>query len=828
MFKRLFILFLLLYNCGLTAVSVFAESKGGGENLALHKSYTFSPKPNYRLCTDGSDINQLTDGGTFGSQWTKKSTVGWEKAEPAVEIVIDLGQPSAVYEVRIHTVGGGQADVEFPEFAAVMLSDDGRVFRFAGLIGSKELQNVRGPGYRGVPRILKAENINAAGRYVKLVIRPKQRYLFLDEVEVFGDSLSAAKKIQLNDNLEVFKTSRELLESIDDYLQLSENVTATVKSVKENRARLDRQVNGGLPRYGSGLRRDESSQFSEEILAELETLAKKVDMTANRIYPTSELPGIRGRLGRIRAGIYRAVYGKPFVCLPANPMEVVFEKEMFFREHPKGSPFHGNKIDVRLWQNEYESAAFNIVNCSDEAITTAVSVSPLAGPAGMEVDSGRTFTVRRAIYVKGCTVGSIADALVLQAERPFTLQPGELTQIWLTIFNPELTAGSYKASIGISAKTANGKVLPIESIAVAIEVQKKKFPENFALSTCNWGCYRVASMSETAKDFYTHHINVCFIDVGDIPFPMSTSDPPGVFRKLDFTKIGEVLATHNYARTYLLFLNFRSDKKDYGRFGKWMMPGWKSAFSSWLKELVAHLKDAGVGYDRWALHSFDESLCDEYFELAKLVKSVDPQIRLYANSFGKGPAEFMRFRELIDIWCLQDSQCDRNPKWLETIKGFGRKVWTYECLGPAKAKDPYSYYRLMPWRAFKRGQTGAGFWVYYDGLNYKNVAVPWNDTLKPRGYFGVVYGAQTSPLGEPSENIVSSRRWEAWREGVEDYQYLYELQQAINETKTKAPQTARALQETLERQVNRVLNSPDDSDVVYDARRVLSDALLKS
>jgi hypothetical protein len=810
-----------LYNCGLTSA---------GENLALHKSYTFSPKPNYRLCTDGSDITQLTDGGTFGSQWTKKSTVGWEKAEPAVEIVIDLGQPSAVYEVRIHTVGGGRADVEFPEFAAVLLSDDGRVFRFAGLIGSKESQNVRGSGYRGVPGILKAGNINAAGRYVKLVIRPKQRYVFLDEVEVFGDSLSAAKKTQLHDNLEVFKTSRELLESVDDYLQLSEDAAATVKSVKENRARLARQMSGGL-----------SGQFSEEILAELEILAKKVDMPANKIYPTSELPGIRGRLGQIRAGIYKAVYGKPFVCLPANPMEIVFEKEMLLREHPKGDPLRGpqdalrrNQIDVRLWQNEYESAAFNIVNCSDEAITTAVSVSPLAGPAG-EVDSDRTFTVRRAIYVKGSTVGSIADALVLQAERPFTLQPGELTQIWLTIFNPELAAGDYKASIGISAKTANGKVLPIESIAVAIEVQKKKFPENFALSTCNWGCYRVASMSETAKDFYSHHINVCFIDVGDIPFPRSATETPGVFGKPDFTKMDEVLATHNYARTYLLFLNFRSDKKDYGRFGKWMTPSWKAVFSSWLKELVTHLKDAGVGYDRWVLHPFDESLCDEYFELAKLVKSMDPQIRLYANSFGKGPTEFMRFRELIDIWCLQDSQCDRNPNWLEIIKGFGRKVWTYECLGPAKAKDPYSYYRLMPWRAFKRGQTGAGFWVYYDGLNYKNVAVPWNDTLKPLGYYGVIYGAQTSPLGKPavrlagklSENIVSSRRWEAWREGVEDYQYLYDLQQAINEIKTKDPQMAKTMQETLERQVNRVLNSQDDSNVVYDARRVLSDALLK-
>jgi len=814
MSKRLFILFLLLYS---------GKPVSAATNLALHKACTFLPKPNYRLCTDGSDVIQLTDGKTFGSQWTEKSTVGWDKAEPVVEIVIDLGQRSAVYEARIHTVGGGRADVEFPEFAAVLLSNDGRVFRFAGLISSKELQSVRGSGYRGIPRTLKAENINAAGRYVKLVIRPKQRYLFLDEVEILGDSLAVAKKTQLHDNLEAFKTSEELLKRIDDYQQLSENAAATVKGVEDNRPKLP-------------------SQFSEEILAQLKILTERIDTPRNKIYPPNGLLGIRAQLGQIRAGIYKAVYGKPFVCLPANPMEIVFEKEMFLSGRLK-------EMDIRLWQNEYESAAFNIVNCSDEAITTAVSISPLMGPDGEKVDSSRTFTVRRAIYVRGSTVGSIADALVLQAERPFTLQPGELTQIWLTVFNPTLTAGDYKGAIGISAKTARGKMLgsaarrppkgipgtadreagslPIETIAVAIEVQKRKFPEDFALNTCNWGCYRVASMSETAQDFYSHRINVCFIDVGDIPFPRSASDPRGVFREPDFTKIDTVIQTHNYARTYLLFLNFRSDKKDYGRFGEWMTTSWKAAFSSWLKKLVTHLKDVGIGYDKWALHPFDESLCNEYYELAKLVKSIDPKIRLYANSFGKGPKEFMRFRELIDIWCLQDSHCVRYPKWLQMIKGFGRKVWTYECLGPGKAKDPYSYYRLMPWRAFKRGQTGAGFWVYHDGVNYKNVAVPWDDTLKPRGYYGVVYGAQTSPLGKLAENIVSSRRWEAWREGVEDYQYLYELQQATNKAKTKEPQMARTARETLERQVNRVLNNPHDSSVVYDARKVLSDALLK-
>jgi len=767
-----------------------------GGNLALRKSYTLWPKPNYHLCTDRSDVIQLTDGRTSGSQWTNKSTVGWQKAEPAVEIVIDLGKKSAIYEVRIHTIGGGFADVEFPEFAAVLLSDNGREFRFAGLMSSKDLENVRSSGYRGVSRTINVGNINAPGRYVKLVIRPKWRYVFLDEVEVFGDSLLTVKNIKLRNDLEVFTSSEELLKRIYDYLQLRENAAAALESIKQNRSKL-------------------SGQFSEKMFSELERQAQEADT------PT-KLLAIKEQVLKTQAEIYKAVYGKPFVCLPTNPMEIVFEKKMLLGESAKD-------INIQMWQNEYESAAFNIVNCSDEAMTMAVSISPLLSPGGEKIDSNKTFTVRRAVYVKGSTVGSIADALVLQAERPFTLQPGELTQIWLTIFNPMFTAGRYKGSIGILAKSETVNNLPIETIPVTIEVQKHKFAENFALNTCNWAYYKVASASEMAEDLRNHHINVYTIPPQDLPFLRFSSDRPGVVRKPNFANLDKALRYHNYAGTYLLCLDFNSSKKDHGRFGyvKWMSPAWKAVFSQWLKNLVKHLNDADVGYDKFVLYPFDESLCDDFYKLAKLIKATDPKVRIYANSFGKGPKEFMKFRELIDIWCLQDSHCERNPQWLEQIKDFGKQVWTYECLRPMKAKDPYSYYRLLPWRAFKRGQTGAGFWIYYYGLNFKTGAVPWDDTLRPRGFSGVVYGRGGSPVPGLMENIVPSRRWEAWREGVEDYQYLFEVQKAIGLISTENPARAKQAQQSLKATVDYVLRNSRDCDAVYQARGELTKILLE-
>jgi hypothetical protein len=771
-----------------------------GQNLALRKSYTLSPKPNYYLCTDKSDSIQLTDGRASGSQWTKKSTVGWQSAEPAVEIVIDLGKKSAINEVRIHTVGGGFAEVEFPEFVTVLLSDDGREFRLAGVVSSKNLANVRARGYRGASRTMSVGNINASGRYVKLVIRPNWRYVFLDEIEVFSDSILAVNNIKLRSNLEAFRSSQELLSKVEDYLHLNEVVDATLQAVKESRSHLP-------------------GRLSEKILSELESLARKTDASTNRLYSTDEFHDIKRQIGKARVAIYKAVYEKSFVCLPANPMEIVFEKNMLLRESTKD-------INIQMWQNEYESAAFNVVNCSDEVMTMGVSISPLLGPAGGKIDSNKVFKVRRAIYVKGSTVGSIADALVLQ-EEPFNLQPGELRQIWLTIYNPTLTAGTYKGQVGVWAKSEKTKDLSIETLPVNIEIQKHKFPEKFALSTCNWAYYKVASSTEMAKDLRNHHINVYTIPPQDLPFLRFSSDRPGVIRKPNFTKLDNALRYHNYAGTYLLCLDFNRNKKDHGRFGnvKWMSGQWKGVFSQWLKNMVKHLNNAGVSYDKFALYPFDESLCDDFYKLAQLIKDTDPKVRIYANSFGKGPKEFARFKGLIDIWCLQDSHCERHPQWLEQIKGFGKKVWTYECLRPMKAKDPYSYFRLLPWRAFKRGQTGAGFWIYYYGLNFKTGAVPWDDTLRPQGFSGVVYGSRVSPVPGHGENIVPSRRWEAWREGVEDYQYIFELQKAIEKISTEKPKTARRAQQSLNETVDYVLRNAGDCNAVYKARRKLNKVL---
>lgn len=787
----------LLYSCQATAEV----------NLALYRKYTLHPKPNYKHCTDIWDITQLTDGRTFGSTWTNKDTVGWKAASTGIEIVIDLNKISTIDKVRLSSVGGGRASVEFPEFIAVLVSEDGVRYDFAGLAGSEQLPTGDFFGGKRVPHTFVIDNLNTEARFVKIVVRPRNHYFFLDEIEVIRSKQESDQKIVRRKNLLDLSNSEELLETIEDYLQLRKNILATIKALHNNRGKF-------------------SYSLPEKVSSELDSLAELFKLPNNKIYLKNELLLFRKRLGLVRAQIYRDFYNKPFVCFVANPMEFMLEKDM-----PLVDIAEREWLDIQLWQQEYESAAVNIINCSQEPLEVVVSISQLASKEGISVESHRTFTIRRAVLVKAMGLGSIADALVLQSEKPFQLQPGQIVQIWLTVFNPTLTASDYKGTFVVSASSARKK-LPANTIPINLRIDKITFPLDVALNTCTWDEYTPISsvtkniLPTVAEDLRSHHVNISVIHTSIIPFPKRVSPGDAFLRGVDFTKLDKMLENNNFARMYLLYFNWNTDFRFL--FGEWMSSDWKNAFSVWLKMLVDHLHKAGIGYERFALYPFDESLCDEFYQTAKMIKEIDPKINIFANWFGKGPQDFMRFKDLVDIWCLPGVKCDTHPDWFSTIKSFGKEVWAYggtlgsATKGPAKTRIPYDYFRLTAWHVFRRGQTGTGFWVYLPYTELK-----WNDTMRVHGYYAVIYGAADSLVDTQGERIIPSRRWEAWREGTEDYQYLHNLKEAIESTKIKNPRLADEAQEVLNAQVSYVLKHPDDCDAVYQARQALTEMLLR-
>jgi len=97
----------------------------------------------------------------------------------------------------------------------------------------------------------------------------------------------------------------------------------------------------------------------------------------------------------------------------------------------------------------------------------------------------------------------------------------------------------------------------------------------------------------------------------------------------------------------------------------------------------------------------------------------------------------------------------------------------------------------MSWKAFRDGYTGIGFWAYADSGNGDNPGSVWDDFDGRNPDYAVIYDGDGT-------SILSSRRWEGWRMGIEDYELLAMY------AKAKGDAAAKALAKS-------VLDSPEDT-----------------
>jgi hypothetical protein len=173
---------------GLSASRSFAQSAVKQQrNIALGRSYTMAPRPNYALTADAGDDRQLTDGAYTDPRafWLRSSTVGWELNNRTVTIVIDLQTVQAISGLSFSTAAG-RADVQWPRSIFVLVSDDGSDFHPVGDLTTPSAASAGPPTTGYAPFRFVTDRLMTHGRYVALVIEPTGLYTFCDEIEVYG------------------------------------------------------------------------------------------------------------------------------------------------------------------------------------------------------------------------------------------------------------------------------------------------------------------------------------------------------------------------------------------------------------------------------------------------------------------------------------------------------------------------------------------------------------------------------------------------------------------------------------------------------------------
>jgi hypothetical protein len=216
----------------------------------------------------------------------------------------------------------------------------------------------------------------------------------------------------------------------------------------------------------------------------------------------------------------------------------------------------------------------------------------------------------------------------------------------------------------------------------------------------------------------------------------------------------------------------------------------------------------GIDRNDWLLTFADETpykdILSTEVPVAEFARSVEPGIQLLTDtslnndpvaitSIIVNPAEADRLFKTFDVFqpnlryvFLYDAD-ETNGWYASQVRKHNKELWTYQCrtdlgvvrTGPVNnpyydENNLYSYYRVSAWNMLKYGIAGTGMWTYCAQVNN------WRE-----GTCLLVY--------KIDDQLVHSRRFEMYREGLDDYRYVWLLRKLAREQGAAAEAKAEKL-----------------------------------
>ncbi|NOY79793.1 MAG: DUF4091 domain-containing protein [Kiritimatiellaeota bacterium] len=411
--------------------------------------------------------------------------------------------------------------------------------------------------------------------------------------------------------------------------------------------------------------------------------------------------------------------------------------------------------------------------------------------------------------------GRRADPLIpLNPAGRLDVPPGENRQIWLTFRAANLPPGEYDSSLVLRPlATADSPTPAGKRVDLRLEVAPLRLSTSPEFAVYNWDYARDEAQ---VRDLFEHKVNVFLMSTA---LPLPPFAPDGTPQAdMDFAEYDRMLRIKlRYARrahgellfSYGIVRDFQSTvSKRYG--WKFMDPAWIKAFSYAYSAWLRHLRELGLKTDEFSVQVWDEATganAANVVRVGPLLRRLDPDVRLTMDG-AQSLAEVTAMAPYIDLWIPHLPHLLNGKDHAELLAWYrasGKPVWTYTCRTRMKAQSPYEYHRLKPWQAAALRLDGVCYWAYNSWRGD-----PWNDFDGPIADCGVIYPGVDRPI--------SSRRWEATREGVEDWQLLRLLKRLAGRADATDGQTAAARIETA---VRSVLAAPNEPDRAENERRKL-------
>ncbi|MFB0525161.1 MAG: glycoside hydrolase domain-containing protein [Phycisphaerae bacterium] len=495
-------------------------------------------------------------------------------------------------------------------------------------------------------------------------------------------------------------------------------------------------------------------------------------------------------------------------------------------------------IVIRAARNEAEAAQL-VIRPTVSLSGFAARSSALVGPAGRVIPAENVELLRvRYVNVTHPTDKSSVPGLWPDPLPPFKgpieMEANKNQPLWVRVKVPrQVPAGIYSGNIGLAAKNYKA------SVTLRVEVYDFVLPDRMTCTTAfgfsSGNVFRYQRLSDSQQkqqvlqkywaNFSAHHI--------------SPYDPAPLDRfSVTWPKINESIKPEQLKPTFDWTAWDKAMQRaiDYYNFNSFMVriPGlgggtfharyepellgftedtahYKALFNSYCQQLQEHLSEKGW-LDEAYVYWFDEPEPKDYDFVMngfRKLKQAAPELnRMLTEQVEPaligGP----------NIWCPVSRNYKHEPA--EERRRHGEKFWWYVCTGP---KAPYctlfidhpgTELRVWLWQTWQRKIDGILVWqtsywtsstAYPDRENPQN---PYEDPMSWQSGYSTpkgekrpwgngdgrfIYPPETAADAHPKEPVldgpVDSIRWEILRDGIEDYEYLTNLQKLLKAKKDK-------------------------------------------
>lgn len=331
------------------------------------------------------------------------------------------------------------------------------------------------------------------------------------------------------------------------------------------------------------------------------------------------------------------------------------------------------------------------------------------------------------------------------------IAPGEVGQLWINISTHDLEPGSYELRWPIHTvdQPPAGQTL-----TVTLEVSPVRLPEKSRFLTGYWSRNRIGDFSTVPN--LNEHLQTLWYQ---LPLPPAQADAEGnLTGDLDWSahdaileeadQVDMILYSGPPAPTFPEGVEVTEELRKKGK-------------RNYFQAMVDHLAEFGLGPENFCFYVEDEpglhGTVDHYLEKAKANKEIDTRIQNYANPWGGITVQDIRaMAPYTDVWQPGMETIEYlGPEYVEAMRAPGKRIAMYTPPGNARILRPLGFYRAQPWQAFHWGIEGGGWWVYYQGVDLFAT-----DPNEEPSYAGINFDGRA---------LVNSRRWEAQRDGVEDF-----------------------------------------------------------